>query len=284
MYSKNFGINGKIIFEKPIDDFPPFVTLYSKDSHCKIALHGAHVLSFVPNNSKDILWLSSDAIYEKSKAIRGGIPICLPWFGSVGKPSHGFARISEWSVVESGLNNDYPYIKFFLELLDEYRFELFVEVSDALTMILSVENLNDKEMIMSEALHSYFNISDIENVFISGLEGKNYIDSLDHDKIKKQEKKIFINAEIDRIYQDTEDICVIEDSGFNRKIIISKENSKSTVVWNPWIKKSASMVDFELDGYRNMVCVESANIGEREVILQKGEKHNMQVVIEELCF
>lgn len=285
MNSEKFGIEKKIVFEKPIKDYPAFVTLYSKQSRCKIALHGAHVLSFIPNGSDDLLWLSSSAIYQNDKAIRGGIPLCLPWFGRVATPSHGFARISEWKVVESGVDvEERAHITLRLESDDwEYKFsaQLRIEVSEVLKLELTMKNIDEKPFTFTEALHSYFNISDVKNVSLTGLEGRNYIDSLDGDKEKIQHGAIKIDAEVDRIYRATEDTCIIYDKGFNRKISISKENSKSTVVWNPWIDKSASMVDFEEGGYRQMLCVESANIGKEEIVLQSGESHTMRCIIRE---
>ena len=281
-------ISEKIIFETPIEGYPPFVTLYSKYSRCKIALHGAHVLSFIPNGGEDILWLSSKAIYKNDKAIRGGIPLCLPWFGGADKPSHGFARVSEWEVVKSGVDDDgSPFIYLKLESDEwEYKFsaELFIEVSDVLKLELTMTNLDEKAFTFTEALHTYFNISDVKNVSLTGLDGVKYIDSLDGDSEKIQRGFIEIDAEIDRIYQDTEDDCIIADKGYNRKISITKVNSKSTVVWNPWIDKSSSMVDFDAGGYQKMLCVESANIGDEEIVLQSGEKHSMKVTIGEFYF
>lgn len=276
-------VSEKIIFEAPIEGYPPFVTLYSKYSRCKIALHGAHVLSFIPNGSEDILWLSSKAIYKNDKAIRGGIPICLPWFGGADIPSHGFARVSQWEVVKSGVDEDgSPFIYLKLESDEwEHKFsaELFIEVSDVLKLELTMKNLDEKAFTFTQALHTYFNISDVKNVSLIGLDGVKYIDSLDGNAEKTQHGAIEIDAEIDRIYQDTEDECIIEDKGYKRKISISKVNSKSTVVWNPWIKKSASMADFDEGGYKNMLCVESANIGNEEITLQSGEEHSMKVFI-----
>ena len=282
MVSEKFGIDKKIVFEKVIENYPPFVTLYSKHSRCKIALHGAHVLSFIPNGSEDILWLSSKAIYQNDKAIRGGIPLCLPWFGGVDTPSHGFARISEWEVVQSGVDeNGSPYICLRLES-DKFCAQLYIEVTEILKLELTMKNLDKKAFIFTQALHSYFNISDVKNVSLTGLEGCKYIDSLDGNVEKIQHGAIEIAAEIDRIYQDTEDECIIYDSGYNRKISITKSNSKSTVVWNPWIEKSASMADFDEGGYQNMLCVESANIGNEEIVLQNGEEHSMKVIIKNI--
>ncbi len=284
MQYEQFAIDKKIVFETLIKEYPPFVILYAKESTCMIALHGAHVLSFIPNGGKDLLWLSSKAQYQNDKAIRGGIPLCLPWFGSDTSPSHGFARISEWEVVASGLDEEgSPYICLQLQSDDwEYKFcaQLLVKVSDVLKLELTMQNLDEKAFKFTEALHSYFNISDVKNVSLIGLQGRNYIDQLDGNIEKTQHEAIEVDSEIDRIYQDTDDACTIEDKGYNRKISITKENSKSTVVWNPWIDKSASMVDFDEGGYKNMLCVESANIGDEAIELQSGAQHTMKVTIE----
>lgn len=290
MPSEKFGIADKIIFEKRAEDYPPFVTLVSKQSHCKIALHGAHILSFIPHGSPDLLWLSSKALYQNDKAIRGGIPICWPWFGSSDKPSHGFARIHSWEVIRSGVDEEEnPHITLQLvsndasKKLFDYKFcaELSVTVSDTLDVQFSVINRDEKTFTITEALHTYFRISHVDSVKVTGLEGCSFIDQLDHDKEKLQQGAIKIKAEVDRIYQNSVDTCTICDEGLRRNIIVSKTDSKSTVVWNPWIQKSAAMADFDEGGYQHMVCVESANIGDHQITLKPGERHMMKLNISE---
>ncbi len=281
MNYKKFEIKNKIVFETPIDNYPPLVTLTSKHSTCKISLHGAHILSFKPNDKKDLLWLSSLAIYRQDKAIRGGIPICLPWFGGFDTPSHGFARISSWEIIESkNFDDEFLSITFRLKN-DKFIADYYVEISTTLNIELKVKNISEDKFEFTQALHSYFNISDVKNTIIKGLENQNYIDSIDNNREKTQQGYIRIDKEIDRIYTNTNSQTLILDKGYKREIIISTKNSKSTVVWNPWIEKSSKMSDFDEGGYKKMLCIESANIGFEKIILQKGESHSLKVKISE---
>jgi len=292
MKNEKFTIQGKIAFCHSVENYPDFVTLYGKESQCKIALHGAQVLSFIPKNAKDLLWLSTKATYEEGVAIRGGIPICFPWFASEAKPAHGFARLLEWEVVQSGVDEEgNPHIRFRLEstaktkTMWDYDFcaELLVKVSKGLELQFIVENRDTKSFSITEALHTYFSVSNIADISVEGLEGKRYTDSL-KDTINVQEGAIIVAEEIDRIYHDSPQTSVIVDRGYRRQIAISKENSNSTVVWNPWIDKSSSMKDFDEGGYEKMLCVESANVAQNAVRINPGEQHTMKVVIEAKTF
>lgn len=290
MYGEKFGIENHITFERKFRDHSPLVRLSSLHSECQISLHGAQVLSFIPKGSQDVLWLSSTACYQKNRAIRGGIPLCFPWFASVAKPAHGFARLMEWEVVQSGIDEKgNPHILLRLESNNEskklfdYDFcaELIVNLSKKLQLTFIVKNHDKKAFIITEAMHSYFNISHVSTASVFGLENIPYIDSLDSDKVKSEDKAITIEREVDRIYHDSGARCVINDTGFNREIIITKENSASTIVWNPWRDKSRKMDDFEEDGYHHMLCVESGNVGENEVHIKSGETHKITISIEE---
>lgn len=257
-----------------------------------LALHGAHIMSFIPKGQEAVLWMSEKSYFEAGKPIRGGIPICWPWFGGhpcdSAMPSHGFARISVWEPIASGKCADGAT---FLELAltpaliaDEFRTDNFlvklrVEVSDKLSAALIIDNCSDKDLSYSAALHSYFNISDIENITINGLDGKPFIDTLD-DSNHVQQGDISFAAETDLVYLDTEDTCIISDPGFKRKIKVSKAGSRSTVVWNPWNAKAQRMPDFGDNEFHKMVCVETTNAESDARILAPNECHTLQVIIE----
>lgn len=179
MQADKFGIENHITFERRFEDYPPIVTLNSLHSQCQISLYGAQVLSFIPKGSPDVLWLSSIACYQEDRAIRGGIPLCFPWFSSVAKPAHGFARLMEWEVVQSGIDEEGdPHILLRLESskesrkLFDYAFcaQLMVKLSKKLELTFSVENQDKKSFTITEAMHSYFNISHVCNASVSGLE------------------------------------------------------------------------------------------------------------------
>ncbi|MBU8901768.1 MAG: D-hexose-6-phosphate mutarotase [Victivallales bacterium] len=268
------------------------VELNNPMGKASLALHGAHIMSFIPKGQEALLWMSEKSYFEAGKPIRGGIPICWSWFGGhpcdSDLPSHGFARISVWEPIAGGNCADGAT---FLELAltpglianefktNDFLVKLRVEVSEKLSVALIIDNCSDKDLSYSAALHSYFNISDIENITISGLDGKPFIDTLS-DTNHIQQGDISFVAETDLIYLDTEDTCIIHDPGFKRKIKVSKVGSRSTVVWNPWDAKAQRMPDFGDNEFHEMVCVETTNAESDARTLAPNECHSLQVIIE----
>lgn len=257
----------------------------------EIALHGAHLMSFVPKGQEAVLWMSEKSYFESEKPIRGGIPVCWPWFGGhpcdSAMPSHGFARLFIWEPIASGIENGATFLELALTpglIADRFKtndflVKLRVEVSSKLSAALIIDNTGSENLSYSAALHSYFNISDISKIKISGLDGKTFIDTLD-DTRHVQKGDITFAAETDLVYLDTEDTCIIDDPGFKRKIKVSKTGSRSTVVWNPWDAKAQRMPDFGNDEYHTMVCVETTNAESDARTLKPGECHTLQVIIE----
>lgn len=254
----------------------------------KIALQGAHVFEYTRTDEAPLLWVSPESFYRPGKAIRGGIPVCWPWFGKNAEypdwPQHGFARTSLWEFVsveepdagttvvilklpepESG-RAFFPY---------RYGLTLTVTVSDSLSVALTTKNIGDKPFVITEALHTYFSVGSIDAVTVHGLESVTYADNLESFKHKSGDAPIVIDREVDRVYLDTEHACSIDDVALNRKIVVEKSGSRSTVVWNPWIDKAAGMADFSDDGYKTMVCIETANALEDFVTVPPGESHTM---------
>ena len=258
----------------------------------EIALHGAHLMSFVPKGQEAVLWMSKKSFFEQGKPIRGGIPICWPWFGGHPKnqnmPSHGFARLFSWEPIGGGkCGNGATFLELALTpgmITDEFKTDDFlvklrIEVNSKLSVALIIDNTGKNDLSYCAALHSYFNISDISNIKVSGLDGKTYLDTL-NDTTHVQQGDIHFNAETDLIYLDTEDTCIIDDPGFKRRIKVSKTGSRSTVVWNPWDIKSQRMPDFGDDEFHKMVCVETTNAETDARTLAPNECHTLQVIIE----
>ena len=258
----------------------------------RVALHGAHVLSYQPRGRRPVLWMSARSRFEAGAPIRGGIPICWPWFGphptDEDKPAHGFARTAEWAVLGAeGLGDGSSRIR--LELSDSettrelwphaFALELAVTVGAELTVDLNVTNPGPGPMVSGGALHSYFHVARVAEVAIGGLDGCGYIDKLDPGDRKVQRGPITIAAETDRVYLDTVGECTIDDSRLNRRITVAKSGSRSTVVWNPWIAKSARMTDFGDDESPGMVCVETANAADDVVTVPPGGTHRLQATI-----
>lgn len=254
--------------------------------------HGAHVAEFAPTGKENILWLSESSCFEGDKPIRGGIPICWPWFGAhpadSDKPSHGFARIAKWTLdeIEELDSGDTSVVMSLsgspasLELWPhQFKLTSRVVIGETLTLELTTHNTGDEPFEITEALHTYFNVADVTKISIAGLEKKNYIDTIDDNKTKTQNGPVTFNSEVDRVYCDTQAECVISDPNMNREIRVSKKGSASTVVWNPWIAKSARMADFGDEEYKGMVCVETTNALNDARTVAPGASHSISAKI-----
>jgi glucose-6-phosphate 1-epimerase len=152
-----------------------------------------------------------------------------------------------------------------------------VSLGAALEIELNTRNTGMTPIIIGEALHTYFEVSDAREITVHGLDGCEYIDKVDDGKRKRQLGPVTFSGETDRVYLDTVDDCLIDDPGLNRRIRISKQGSRSTVIWNPWREKAAKMGDLGEEGYLNMVCVESANAADNVVSIAAGNEHRLRV-------
>lgn len=251
--------------------------------------HGAQVLAWRPAGNAPVIWLSSQAVFAPGMAIRGGVPICFPWFGSGLSgdlsPAHGFARLVEWrptSVSEvDGVTTvvhelteadvtapEFPY---------RYRAVATVEFGSTLTMSLRVENTDDGPLTFEAALHTYLHVGDATQIELLGLDGAGY-----HDKVlgsdAVQSGPVTIDGEVDRVYASSSAVEV-HDPVLGRTLLVEKSGSDSTIVWNPWVQKAQAMSDFGDEEWREMVCVETANVGASAPTLGPGEAHVMQVSI-----
>lgn len=256
-----------------------------------IVLQGAHVMTYQPHNQQPVLWLSAHGKFAPGKSIRGGVPLCWPWFGPHASmttyPGHGFARTVMWEVTGVHSTNDGgTRLEFRLPAASKNAQQwphlsevaLHVTVGARLELVLITRNTGDQAFVLGDALHTYFRVSDVRRIAIQGLAGCPYVDKVDGSKRKTQTGDVTIAAETDRIYLDSTGDCVIHDPGYGRQIRIAKRNSRSTIVWNPWIEKAEKMGDLGPDGYLHMVCVESANADVDVVTLAPGKEHHLQVV------
>ena len=289
--NRSFAIAGHLEFTR---DAGGLVVARIANAHAQsaIALQGAHIMTFQPKGEQPVIWLSPAAKLAQGKSIRGGVPVCWPWFGAHASeptfPGHGFARTVPWQVAASkALPDGSTCITFELpqssipaaQWPHACRARLVATVGKALTVELITENTGTSAFDIGEALHTYFAISDVDNMRITGLEGCTYLDKVGVAQSRTQQGAIQIASEVDRVYIDTEADCLIEDRGFKRRIRIAKSGSRSTVVWNPWIEKSAKMGDFgSATGYRGMLCVESANAAGNVVTVAPGATHTLRAV------
>jgi glucose-6-phosphate 1-epimerase len=259
-----------------------------------VYFQGAHVASWQPPTERTpVLWTSERSLFEPGKPIRGGVPICFPWFGpNAGDPSapmHGFARIRPWALVAADEAEDGT-VTVELALTGRelspawphaFRVTHRVRFGTSLRMDLVVHNPGPEAFTFEEALHSYFAVADVRHVAVGGLEGVEFVDKTDRFARKRQgAEPMRIAGETDRVYLDTRAACVIEDPDGRRRITVAKQNSDATVVWNPWVAKAKAMPDFGDEEWPAMLCVETCNVAGHARTLAPGESHVMTATIE----
>ncbi|MCK5335914.1 MAG: D-hexose-6-phosphate mutarotase [Gammaproteobacteria bacterium] len=294
--NKSFSIQNEntVLYFNPGEGNIPQVEIKNQLASARISLQGAHLLSWIPEGEEDVIWLSEDASFAAGKSVRGGIPICWPWFGAhesnASFPAHGYARTVMWQVTSTEqLATGETQISFKLEtnqLDDKYQqmwpqqtlVEYTVTIGNSLMLELTTHNNSDQPITIGQALHTYFNVGDVTNTMVYGLETKVYIDKPDNFKRKKQIGPVEFNAEVDRVYLQTPDDILIKTK--ERKIIIKKQGSESTVVWNPWKEVAEKMGDLGECGYLEMLCVESANAADDVREVQAGASHKLLVKYE----
>lgn len=253
---------------------------------CRAAvfLHGAHVAAWQPAGAEEVLFMSRQSRFEPGSPIRGGVPICFPWFADrAGAPAHGFARQREWRLSDARHGGD-GVVAVSLELHDDeatralwpHRFAaaFTARFGATLEMTLEVANRGDAPFTFEAALHTYFGVSDIHDVAVRGLEGSAYVDRL-AGPAEQGAEPIRFAAETDRIHQPSGADCLLDDPGRRRRVRVSKAGSGATVVWNPWIAKAQRLSDFADDEWRRMLCIETANIGASAVSVAPGRSHAM---------
>ncbi len=286
-----FGIEGKVKFAKMENDLV-YLSITNKYADAKISLYGAHIVSFRPPNSEDILWMSPKSSFQVGQPIRGGIPVCFPWFGphktDLAKPQHGFGRLMNWEVAETSVQaTGETLIRLQLCSSDETKAfwphdfcaELRVIVGKTLEISLKVTNQSDESLEYTCALHSYYNLSSIENTTITGLIGASYHSQLEPGEFVQESRKIEILKAETRHYHNTEATCTIEDTLFKRKIRIQKAGSKITTVWNPGKETCATIGDMPDDAYLHFVCVEAVNAFDDLIKLAPGNSHTTSAII-----
>ena len=270
------------------------IRMQSDLASAEIYLHGAHVTHFQPRDSAHpVLWMSKSSVFKSDKPIRGGIPICFPWFGPKADdpkaPAHGFARTRDWTLESVQHGESGAILIAFNIKSDEATKRLWdadfaahylVSVGSELSVHLSVQNLGLNLIRFEEALHSYFVVGNAQQTEVRGLDGASYLDRLrPAATFKQDDQPIRFAAETDRTYINTDAMTTIIDPVLDRRITNRKVNSNSTVVWNPWIAKAKAMADFGDDEWPGMVCIETANAGPNAVELPAGQQHSMSAVI-----
>lgn len=253
----------------------PVLTIRHPKCSAKVALHGAHVMSWRPEGAEEVLYLSPDAVYRQGKAIRGGIPLCWPWFNAHPSdpdlPSHGLVRNQFWELESTDVTDDGVVAKLRRDSAN-WSAMATISMGTSLEVALQSTNLADQSLMVSGALHSYFSVGDVREITIKGLEDTDYLDTVGVPTVRHQDGVIRIDREVDRYY-DSPGAVRLEDPLKKRTLLVEKESSPSTVVWNPWTKKAAALTDLPNEDYLAFACIEAAISNDRAVALGKGEAH-----------
>ena len=266
------------------------VKLANASGEATLTLYGAHVMSYTPAGALPVLWMSEKSMFTAGDPIRGGIPVCWPWFGkhktSPELPTHGYARLCEWEVASVSSCPEGDGVELHLApekvpakwqpLPVELTFQAAVEKDGVLRLVLSMLNCGEQPVAISSAMHTYFAVDAIENVAIDGLEDVRFVDTLVN-REGCESGPIRINGETDRVYLDCENDITLRDGSHYTEIL--REGSRSAVVWNPWIDKSRRLPDFGDEEYHRMVCVETTNALEDTRILEPDGFHVLATAI-----
>lgn len=278
-----------------------------------IAQQGAHIVSYQIDGDEPLIWSNPGAVFKRGKAIRGGMPICWPWFGNFQRNpqsvqamrqssepanAHGEVRAIDWELINIAEDGEALIVEFIQlnaenteksQTSDEHKLpgwphkvglKLSIRLDTALNVSLLTFNADKHDVTLSQALHSYFAVSDIHQVSIEGLDGVSYLNTLESwDTAQVQSGDVTFTGETDRIYQGTPELISVVDPEWKRRIQIQTSGSNSSVVWNPWIDKTKTFSDMEADGWKGMVCVETANVMGDIVTLKPGDMHAMSVSI-----
>ena len=288
--NSDYGISGQLEFVSGKGDFP-FIQITNDQATALISVYGGQVLSFQPKGvSQDVMFLSENAYYKVGKAIKGGAPVCWPWFGpdpeGAGRPSHGFARNRAWQVLgtEALATGATKVTLGFSETEDTqalwpHAFDLAIEVvvGTTLDMALVSRNKGDAPFNITQALHTYLTVGDITQTTVEGLDGTSYIDKVDGGQVKPQSGAVAIASEVDRIYTGVPSELVIQDAALNRRIRVTSKGNKTAVVWNPWTEISVKMADLEDDDYTRFICVETTNAADDVITVPAQGEFRLEV-------
>lgn len=280
----------------------PVLRISNRHADAAIALQGAQVLEYTPRGAHPVIWLSDRVEYKRNQSQRGGIPVCWPWFGALERnpaaarslahgsqlPAHGLVRTRDWTIhsIKESDENIQITLTFTTDALSQMQWsgsaelQLTVTVGAALRLELTTRNLGAQPIALTQALHTYFAISAIDKVELTGFENTHYIDTLDDWYDHNQDGSIKFGAETDRIYLDVPSSIQLHDSGWNRTIHLRTNNSASAVVWNPWVEKSKRLSQFSPEAFRDMVCIETANVLDDMVELAPQQSHTVILEIQ----
>ena len=260
-------------------DEAPIIKIETALCKAEISVLGGQIISWAPKGFDEMLYLSPKATFKVGKAIRGGAPVCWPWFADAGTPKHGFARDRIWKIEKTEiLENGFAHIVLSIEgkEFDGISGEIDTLVGDKLTQTLKTKN-GSKKLEMSMAIHNYWSVSDVTKVKVYGLEDTKFTEKAKGTK-EHSEKPLMIDGPIDRVYHETEGKIVVEDPGFGRKLQLERTGSKSVIVWNCWedAKKLSDMPD---EDFMKYLCVETGNALSETIHMEPHEENTVSYTV-----
>ncbi|MBK1831589.1 D-hexose-6-phosphate mutarotase [Verrucomicrobiaceae bacterium R5-34] len=279
--TERFGIENAVWFEEVAEGYP-VVRIRNAHASASIALHGAHLIDYCPTAQDPVIFTSRAAVFREGKAIRGGIPICWPWFNAHPEksPSHGYARISFWQLDSVSSGDDHTRLRFSLPPQDDSGLTAALEVvvGPELELTLTSHNSGTEPQTFSEALHSYFHVADSRRTEVLGLDGSHYINTVGEESLGIQQGALTFPDEIDRIYSSTSGLTIV-DPDSDRRIQLAKSQSGSTITWNPGQEKGQAMSDLSDEQIHSFICVEAGNVREQSITLAPGDSHSITLTI-----
>jgi len=270
----------------------PKVVVTTPQASAEIYLHGAHLTSWIPAGQNEVIFLSEKAQFQDGKAIRGGVPICFPWFNAKQDdpkaPSHGFVRTKSWELdaithegnaiaVSLSTQSDEATKKWWPH---NFHVTQRITIGTQLKIELIVTNSDNSTLTFEEALHTYYRVGQIREVTIVGLDGTTYQDNTEGNREKLQQGNNIFTQRTDNAYLNTQHDIEIIDPSLQRRILITKQHSNNTVVWNPWEELAQSMADLGDEEWQTMLCVEAANIRANAITLQPEQQHTMAAIVQ----
>jgi glucose-6-phosphate 1-epimerase len=270
------------------------------DSELLVAQQGAQILHYQQGEQPPILWLSEQAGYQRGQSVRGGVPVCWPWFGDLARnplplqamhddpasaPAHGGVRGLDWQLLGIDQQGEAVSLRFAFDSRTQplahwpHAVELSLEIrlEQRLHLRLSSRNLDQQTLHLSQALHSYFAVSDIRQVSVLGLDGCRYLETLDGWEERRQHGALQFAGETDRVYLDVPPRLALVDAAWNRRILLEAAGSRSAVLWNPWIDKARRLSQFAGDAWQRMLCIETANVWDDCIELAPGASHELHL-------
>ncbi|MGC1332720.1 D-hexose-6-phosphate mutarotase [Pseudomonas sp.] len=263
-----------------------------------VAQQGAQILSYQRDGEQPLIWLNEQAVFKRGTPVRTGVPVCWPWFGIFARnpqsvqgmyksepaPTHGLVRALDWQLhgIDSATDDNLR-IDFTLPEAEgklpgwphKVALKLSIVLGDHLGVSLTSTNLGDEPVTLSQALHSYFAVSDVRDVHVEGVAGLKYIETLEDWQVRDQANELRFAGETDRIYQQVPAQLTIVDPAWKRRVRVTSSGSNAAVIWNPWIDRAAQLSDMADDGWQRMLCIETANVMDDVVVLLPGAEHTL---------